>query len=49
MEFKIGRLIDHIHLRVFTCDELLVSVADGEIPRVHLAFQTDSLPKVNQF
>ena len=77
MEFKTGRLIDHIHLRVadletskrfyqaiteclgidsfqsaegyFTCDELFVSPADGDVSRVHLAFQTDSREKVDKF
>ncbi len=33
----------------FTCDELFVSPADGEISRVHLAFQTDSRSKVDEF
>jgi catechol 2,3-dioxygenase-like lactoylglutathione lyase family enzyme len=77
MEFKTGRLIDHVHLRVsdlekskhfyeavaeclgvdsfksydgfFTCDELFVSPANGEVSRVHLAFQTDSRNMVGRF
>lgn len=77
MEFKTGRLIDHIHLRVadlekserfykavadslginsfqsagdyFTCDELFVSPTDGEVSRVHLAFQAGSRETVDSF
>ena len=76
MEFKTGRLLDHIHLRVtdlekskqfykaiaechgidsfqsadgyFTCDELFVSLADDEVARIQLAFQTDSRELVDK-
>ena len=77
MIHHLGRLIDHVHLRVsnlegsrrfyeavlqslgrgitqagdnyFAADELFVSPADGEVSRVHLAFQAGSREAVRAF
>lgn len=77
MEFHLGRLIDHVHLRVgdldrsrafytavlgalgreitldagrfFVADELFVDQADGEVSRVHLAFQAADPEAVQRF
>lgn len=78
MQFHLGRLIDHVHLRVsdvdasrrfylavvtslgrpeslvegkgyFHVDELFVDKADGEVSRVHLAFQAPDRATVAAF
>ena len=78
MEFHVGRLIDHVHLRVsdldaskrfyravfaalgkshvyaegeshFSADELWVDKADGQVSRVHLAFQAPDRKTVDAF
>ena len=77
MELHIGRLLDHVHLRVadlekskafyravlqalgrdfvteddrhFSSDEFYVDAADGEVSRIHLAFQTSGEDMVRRF
>lgn len=78
MQFHVGRLIDHVHLRVsdleaskrfyravlealgrtvayvedqnhFSCDELWVDRAEGQVSQVHLAFQAPDRTKVEAF
>jgi catechol 2,3-dioxygenase-like lactoylglutathione lyase family enzyme len=78
MQFHVGRLIDHVHLRVsdleaskrfyravlvaigkadvfvegeghFSADELWVDQTDGNVSRVHLAFQVPDRETVDAF
>ncbi|WP_127144060.1 VOC family protein [Pelagibacterium montanilacus] len=45
----LGRTITHETEHFFVADELFVDAADGEVSRIHLAFQTDGPEWVKAF